>query len=908
MPEWKQEIEKRLVGLRLAPTHEAEIIEELTQHCESLYEELLASGATVDEASQKVLAELKDSLLFRKELRWLERSAPPEPIIFSTRREKMIADLWQDLRFNLRMLRKSPGFTAVAVLTLALGIGANTAMFSVIHGVLLKPLAFNDPDRLLMLWADNPTWQLGSHELPPANSDLPEWRASATSFEQIAALQTKLAELSDDGNPERIGGANVSANLLPMLGIQPRLGRQFAEEEEQQGKDRVAIISYALWQRRFGGDAGIIGKTISINRVPRTIIGVLPEGFNFPQAREMPHGYNLPERTDLWTPMAKDAEFWGNHTQRQLLLIARLKTGVTQAQAQAEMNAIAAEQAKTYPQTHEGWSVWLTPLFKQMVGQTRTPLLILLGAVGFLLAIACANIANLLLARATARRREMAVRAAIGAGRARIIRQLLTESLLLATLGGGLGLLFGYLGLTVLMKFIPPNLPRMQNITLDTNVFIFTALISMLTGVLFGLVPAWQASKVNLADALKDTSYTNSAGRSNRSHSLLVITEVALVAILLVGAGLMLQSFQRRLAIDPGFKPQGVATFELLLPWSQYGDNTQRGQFFEQARSQLSNLPGVRAVGAVSILPLNGSENMTWLAVEGAEPIPRGKEPMGEDRLITPGYFDAMGVTLVSGRDFNAMDGAGKLPVAIVNEQLARQFFPAGDAVGKRIKRALDDEEWKTIVGVVRDVHSSTLEAQTRPQFYHPLAQAPWEATEMAMVLRADEPALPSLRSAIQEEFKQIDAALPIANFRTMEQVVTTALARPRFSTLLLGLFAAMALLLTVVGLYGVVAYTVNQRTREIGIRVALGAQRHSILTLVIRQGMQPALIGLTIGLTGAFALMRLLASQLYEVQATDPLTFGVVAIGLLLTACAACYAPARRATKVDPMVALRGE
>lgn len=908
MPEWKQEIERQLAGLKLAPTREAEIIEELAQHFESLYEELLADGSTVDEASQTILAKVKESPLPHKELRWIERSAPPEPVIFSAKGGMMIADLWQDLRFSLRMLRKSPGFTAVAVLTLALGIGANTAMFSVINGILLKPLAFNDPDRLFMLWTDNPAWQLGFHELPPANSDLPEWRTSATSFEQIAALQTKQAELSDDESSERVGGASVSVNLLPMLGIQPILGRQFAEEEGQQGKDRVVIISHALWQRRFGGDTGIIGKPININRVRRIVVGVLPEGINFPQATEMPSGYNLPERSDLWTPMAKDAQFWANHIQRQLLLVARLKAGVTQAQAQAEMNAIAAEQAIAYPQTHEGWSIWLMPLFNQMVGQTRTPLLMLLGAVGFLLAIACANIANLLLARATARRREMAVRAAIGAGRARIVRQLLAESLLLATLGGGFGLLFGYWGLEILLKFIPPNMPRMQNIALDTNVFFFTALISILTGVLFGLVPAWQASKINLADTLKDASQKNSSQRGISSHNLLVIAEVALVAILLVGAGLMLQSFQRRLAIDPGFKSQGVATFELLLPWARYGEGPQREQLFEQARSQLSNLPGVHMVGAISNLPLNGNENATWLAAEGAEPVPRGKEPMGEDRLITPGYFDAMGVSLLSGRDFNAMDGAGKLPVVIINEQLARQFFPAGDAVGKRIRRVLDDEEWRTIVGVVRDVRGYALETQARPQFYHPLAQTPDETDSMAIVLRVDEAAIPSLRNAIQQEFKQIDPALSIASFRTMEQVVTTAMARSRFSTLLLGLFAAVALLLTIVGLYGVVAYGVSQRTREIGIRLALGAQSHSVLALIIRQGMQPALIGLGLGMTGAFIFMRLLTSQFYEVQATDPLTFGLVAMGLVLIACAACYLPARRAAKVDPMIALRGE
>lgn len=816
--------------------------------------------------------------------------------------------MFQDLRFGIRVLMKNPGFTATVVLTLALGMGANTAIFSVIHGVLLKPLAFHEPERLFMLWTDNPSWKLGFHELPPANSDLQEWRASATSFEQIAAFQSKIADLSDNGDPERVGAVNVSVNLMPMLGLSPVLGRQFSTEEGQRGQDRVAILGYALWQRRFGGAAEVIGKRISVNGVSRTVIGVMPEGFNFPRGTEMPSAYHLPERADLWVPLAKEDDYWANRIQRQLVLIGRLKAGVAPKQAQAEMDGIAARQAIAYPQTHEGWRIWLSPLFNQIVGKTRTPLLMLLGAVGFLLLIACANIASLLLARAAVRRREMAVRAAIGAGRARIIRQLLTESLLLATFGGGIGLLFGYWGLNTLLKFIPPNMPRLQNISLDTNVFLFTAFISILTGVLFGLVPAWQASKVNLAEALKDSARTNSAGRGLRSHSLLVTAEVALAAVLLISAALMLQSFRRLLDIDPGFKPEGVATFDVSLPWSRYSDEEKRGQFFEQARTQLSSLPGVRAVGAISSLPLAGNENLTWLSVEGVEPAPRGKEPIAEDRMITPHYFEAMGISLINGRDFDAGDSAGKPPVVIINETMARQFFPKGDAVGKHIKRVLNDKEWRTIVGVVRDVRGYALETQARPQLYHPLAQSPGETDEMSLALRVDAAALPSLREAIRQELKQLDAALPIANFRTMEQLVTTAVARHRFSTLLLGLFAATALLLTVVGLYGVVAYGVNQRTREIGIRLALGAQQTNVLALVLRQGMHPALLGLALGLIGAFALMRLLASQLYEVQATDPATFTLVAVGLLLTAFVACYFPARRATKIDPMEALRQE
>ncbi len=563
-------------------------------------------------------------------------------------------------------------------------------------------------------------------------------------------------------------------------------------------------------------------------------------------------------------------------------------------------------QARDYPQTHEGWRVWLTPLFNQMVGETRTPLLVLLGSVGFLLLIACANIASLLLARAAARRREMAVRAAIGAGRARIIQQLLTESLLLATLGGSFGLLLGYCGLDLVLGFIPPTVPRLQNISLDTNVFLFTASISLLTGILFGLVPIIQASKLNLTEALKNAGRANSAGH-NRGHSLLVTAEVALAAVLLVGAVLMFQSFQKLIAVNPGFRPEGVATFELTLTRALYPDGGQRAQFVEQARTRLSSLPGVLAVGAISNLPLGGYEDMTYFAVEGAERVPQGKEPLAENRVITPGYFEAMRINLVSGRDFDVTDTIDKPPVAIVNETLARKFFPAGDAVGKRIKRVFGgDRDWRTIVGVVHDVRGFSLEVPARPQLYHPHSEDPYDV--MAMTVRADATALPSLRNAIQRELKQLDTSLPVANYRTMPELVVKATARPRFSTLLLGLFATAALLLTVMGLYGVVTYGVSQRSREIGIRMALGAQRQNVLAQVIRQGMRPAFVGVGIGMVGAFGLVRLLASQLYQINPSDPITFGIVAFGLLIVSLIACYLPARRATKVDPITALRTE
>jgi putative ABC transport system permease protein len=911
MPNWNHIVRQHLAALRLPPEREIEIVEELALCFEAVYEDALAAGLSEAEAEARAVQgydwRLLECELSRAEQPVVARALQPSLELIERKGGMQMESFIQDLRFGVRMLVKNPSFTLIAALTLALGIGANTAIFSVINGVLLRPLEFHNPDRLFMLWTDNPTYQLGFHEFPATPADLPEWRATATSFEQLAAFQSNPADLSDNGDPEHVGGVEVTANLLPMLGVQPFLGRHLSTDEEQPGRDRVALLSYALWRRRFGGDRELLGKTITVDGEPRTVIGVLPEGFHFPRATEMPQAYHLPEKTDLWMPLARDAGYWSRRSQREWIpIVGRLKADITQAQAQAEMDAIAARQARDYPQTHEGWRVWLTPMFNQIVGQTRAPLLVLLGAVGFLLLIACANIASLLLARAGARRSEMAVRAAIGAGRARIIRQLLTESLMLATFGGGLGLLLGYWGLDVLLSFLPPTMPRLQEISLDTHVLLFTASITILTGALFGLVPAWQTSKAPLAEALKDAGRANSAGRGVRSHSLLVTAEVALAAVLLVGAALMLQSFQRLLEVDPGFKPEGVGAFEVSLPGSRYRDGGQRAQFFDRARAQLSSLPGVRAVGAISELPLSGDEGMDYFAVEGAEPVPRGKEPVAEDPVIIPGYFEAMGMSLISGRDFEERDGADKPPVVIVNETLARQFFPEGDAVGKRIKRVLRDKDWRTIVGVVRDVRGHALETRARPQFYRPHAQAPYG--RMTMAIRADATALPSLRSAIQQEFKQLDAALPVANYRTMGELVAKAVARPRFSALLLGLFASAALMLTVVGLYGVVAYGVNQRTREIGIRMALGAQRQNLLALVIRQGMRPALVGVGIGWVSAFALMRLLTSQLYEIKPTDPATFSVVALGLLFVSLVACYIPARRAMKVDPLIALRHE
>jgi predicted permease len=893
---------------------EAELQEELRFHLEREVEENLARGMDPEEARRAALRGFGGVARHQEQCR-------------DERGLRLFEELRQDLRHVARMSGKNPGFALTVILMLGLGVGANTAIFSVINGVLLRPLALRDPERLLLLWTDNPAHQLGFREFPAANADLPEWREKATSFEGIAALTNGLADLSDSSDssdssgsssspgasrvgvePERVGAVQGTADLLPLLGVRPFLGRYFSADEEQWARHRVAIISYALWQRRFGGDPEILGRTITVNRVPRKVIGVMPEGFHFTRAAEMPQIYNLPEKTELWLPMSRDANYWHNRAERNLVvLIGRLKAGVTQAQAQADMDGVAARQAADDPLTHGGWRVWLTPLLDQTVGRTRAPLLVLLGAVGLLLLIACANIASLLLARAAERRREIAVRAAIGAGRARIVRQLLTESLALAALGGGLGLALGYWGLGLLLRLLPQDTPRLQDVSLDARVFLFTASTSLLTGALFGLAPAWQASKVNLVEALKDAGRANSSGRGLRGRRALVTVEVALVAVLLVGALLTLQSFRRLLAVDPGFDPQGVAAFEVLLPWARYGDGAQRAQFFEQARARIGGLPGVRAVGAVSNLPLSGSESMNFFAVEGAPPPPPSAEPIAEDRVVTPGYFEAMGINLLSGRGFEASDGPAALPVAVVNESLARRFFPKGDAVGGRIKLKFGDDKWRTIVGVVRDVRGFALETQARPQLYHPNAQDPVR-DQMVVAVRADARALPFLPGAVRRELKQLDAAIPVANYRTMPELMARALARQRFITLFLGLFAAVALLLSVVGLYGVVAYGVSQRTREIGVRMALGARRRNVVGLVIGQGMRPALVGMLIGMFGAFALSRFLAGQLYEIKPTDPATFAAVALGLLFVSLAACYFPARRAADIDPMASLRCE
>lgn len=813
-----------------------------------------------------------------------------------------------DLKFAFRQLLKNPGFTAVAVLTLALGIGANTAIFSVLNTVLLKPLPYHKPDRLMMIWADNPSYNLGFHELPPSQQDLMDWRAQAKSFEQIAAVSSATIDLKRADESQRIGTVKVTANLFDTLGIQAMLGRTFTADEEKPGKDKVVILAHALWQREFGGDPRVLGSSISLNNEPHTVIGIMPPGFSFPHAMEMPPAYDLPAQAELWLPASGDAKFWADDINRQFIVLGRLKPAVTLRQAQAEMTAIAQRVARERPATHAGWSTHLRPLSIQVAGPARPLIFVLLGSVGFVLLIASANVANLLLCRAAARQKELAIRAAIGAGRARVFRQLLTESLVLAGLAGAVGVLFGDFGLKALLTFSPANIPRLHETVLDGRVFLFCAGLSLITGVLFGLAPAWNASRLNLSEVLNSSDRGNSASSKLLRLGTLVTAETALALILLNGAMLTLQTFEKLLQLDPGFAKVGVSALDLTFRGLRYDKAEARTAFFDQLQEELRSKSGVRAVGAISHLPLGGHEHVEYFRVEGAaEPSP-GKEPLAEDRMVTLGCFEAMGFTLLQGRNFEKGDDVGKVPVAVVNEALVHQFFPGVSAIGKRI-RLKESKDWLTIIGVIRDVRGAALEVQPRPGIYRHYRQDPGYWDEMTVVMGTTSRATAlSAEQLLRGAIRKVDPSLSIANFRTIEALVADSLSRPRFTAFLLTMFAAVALALTVVGIYGVVAYTVNRRTRELGIRMALGAGRLDITGLVLKQGLRPALAGVAFGLAGAVGLTRFLTSQLYGVSPVDPLTLFGVCLALIAIAGVACWLPARRAARTDPLEALRYE
>ena len=808
--------------------------------------------------------------------------------------------IWQDISYGYRTLWKSPAFTVVAILALALGIGANTAIFSVVNAILLRPLGYKDPEQLVHIYHHYPKLNLKATVSPPGYT---YYRDNARSFSDVAAVAGWSANLTGDGEPERLQGLEVTANLFPMLDARPARGRTFSEQENQVGSNRVVVLSDAFWHRRFGGDPSIVDKTITLNGVSYTVVGIMSPDFQY--------GRESGPAVDIYAPIAfTPQQLSPDYGTEYLSVLARLKPGVSITQAQAEMDTIAAQiRQRDAPDMDPSiWGLSLQSLNERVVGDIRPALLILLGAVGFVLLIACANVANLLLARAATRQKEIAIRAALGAGRWRIIRQLLTESMLLALTGGALGLLLAVWGVDFLVKLNENKLPRSHEIGLDPNVFLFTLGISLFTGIIFGLAPAFQTSKTDLQETLKEGGRSGTGTVNRRLRNLLVVGEVSLAVVLLVGAGLLVRSFHRLEQVDPGFNPQNLLVMQVSLPKNKYPEVQQRDLLYGEMLGQIRSLPGVKAVGATSVLPMSGYGTSSSFGIEGKE-TPQGQPaPHGNSWVATADYFKTMSIPLIRGRYFTESDTRDSQPVAIIDEALARKYWPNEDPVGKRIEfggLGVDQKRWREIVGIVGHVKNNSLEGDSRATFYTPYHQMPVQ--NLFLVVQAENNPT-SLSGAVRGTIRTLDKDLPVFRVTTMEKLVSDSLAQRRFSMMLLGTFAGVALVLALVGLYGVMSYTVTQRTHEIGIRMALGASRSDILKMVVGQGMLLALIGVGVGLGASFLLTRAMASLLFNVSATDPITFVSIPVLLVIVALLASYIPARRAMRVDPMKALRYE
>jgi putative ABC transport system permease protein len=805
----------------------------------------------------------------------------------------------QDLRYAFRSLLKSKGFTLVAVLALALGIGANSAIFSVVNAVLLRPLPFETPEQLLTVQGRNERdGSISNEHSYPNYIDL---RDQSRSLAHVAAYSPTTAFITGGEEPERVRGVVASADLFPLLGVQPAVGRVFTREDDKPGGRRTVVLSHGLWQRRFGSDPKIVGQEIPLGSSPSLVLGVMPQGFKYPLG-----GDNY----EFWMPLASSlaASELAGRGSVFLPVVARLKAGVPVEQAQAEADTIASRLAIQYPATNTGQGYALKPLHENLVGDLRPALLVLLGAVGCVLLIACANVANLLLARAAGRQKEISIRTALGASRWRIVRQLLTESLLLAVMGGALGLLIAMWGIDLLLAASPDDLPRLNEIALDGRAVAFTAAMTLLTGVIFGLAPALAASKTDLNEALKDGGRSSSEGASrNKLRGALVVVEVAMSLVLLVGAGLLAQSFLRLLKVTPGFNPERVMTLDLVMGRNKYPDAARQVNFLQNLLQRVSTLPGVEAAGVVNPLPLNGNFDAYNFDIPGRAPAAPGEEPGADRRIISPDYFRAMSIPLQKGRPFSERDVREAPPVVIINETFARLYFAGMEPLGQRIVFTdAPDSPAREVVGVAADVRHAGLDEPAGLEYYVPFYQAP--ATRVTLVARTTASDAASIMPALRGLIREVDKDLPLWNVRTMNSLLSESVARRRFNMTLLGIFALVALLLASLGIYGVMSYLVTQRTHEIGIRLALGAQPADVLKMVLKQGMLLVGAGVAVGLVCAFALTRSMSSLLYGVSATDPGTFGLISLFLLLVAFAANYIPARRATKVDPMVALRYE
>jgi putative ABC transport system permease protein len=862
-----------------------ELDEELNGFLEMAAEEKMKQGMSRKEALRAVRLERGSLEVSKEEVR-------------SSGWESFVETCWQDLRFAVRMLRKSPGFTAVAVLTLALGIGANTAIFSLVNGVLLRPLPYRNPSRLTMVWEKN---RDGSPENVGYATYL-DWKSQNKSFEEIA-IYSSWQPVLQVGEPEQLSGLRVTSNYFRTLGIHPEIGRDFLPEEDIPNANKVVMLSHSLWQRKFNSDPNIVGKPIDMNATQYVVAGVLPTTYQSLMNQD-PRG----SAVEIWRVLGYDvSQPWACRSCHHLVAIGRLRDGVAITQASAEMDTISAALSKAYPKEYDDIGVILTPIREQLLGPASTPLYILLGAVSFVLLVACANLANLLLARATDREREVAVRTALGATRGRIIRQLLAENCVLGLLGAAAGLVPAYWTPNVLASIGAGDLPRLDQVHLDWRVLLFTIGVALLTGCAAGLAPGYRLSKNNMHDSLKEGMRGSGSVASRRLRGLLIVSEVALSLTLLIGAGLLLRSLSRLLVVSPGFDPTNVLSMQTSALGQRFNDNAVVRQYFSDAVERLRALPGVQSAAAASQIPLAGNMDKYGFHVEGKMHANPEEDPSAERYCITPGFLETMRIPLLRGRDVSPADTAAAPQVLMIGETTARRMWPGEDPIGKRVKLGGVDKPWWTVVGVTGDVHHVGLDAVPDMQMYIPHQQWPFPDGLMVFVIRtAGTPT--AISSAAQQAIHSIDATQPISRITPLESYVGLSVQRRKFALILIGAFAAIALALSLVGIYGVTAYSAAQRNREIGIRIALGAQRGELLGLLLRQGMLLVVCGVIAGVTASVALTRFLATMLFDVQPTDGLTFASVVLLLFAVSATACFLPARRAMRVDPMVALRHE
>ncbi|HVR98535.1 MAG TPA: ABC transporter permease [Thermoanaerobaculia bacterium] len=822
-----------------------------------------------------------------------------------------MSQITQDLGFAARNLRKQPALAFAAILTLALGIGVNAAIFSIVNAVLLAPPPFREPERVALVWADNPevAKSIGmANELASSVAHLADW-SKAPSIEYLGSFQANRMALTGEGFPELLGVVKVTGDFFNALGAEPQLGRTLQPEDDPPGLGSTVVLSHSLWQRKFESNPGILGKPITLSGNPYTVVGVMPRRFTFPRGgQDVQPGFGFAAEPDIWIPMEFSAQARQDRTNRGNVGVARLRKGASIETAQAELDTISQRLAQSYPETETGWKARLQPIMEKVIGDLRPALLILWASVGLVLLIACANVTNLLLARAASRQKEIAVRMAMGAGRKRLLSQLLTESFLLAVLGGAVGLFLGWIVLRLFERYIPTGLIGSAPMTIDGSTIAFTALLCLLTTALAGLVPALQMSRPNLAGTLREGTRAGSGtAGSRRTRSALVVAEIAVAVLLLIGAGLLLRSFFRLLSVDPGFKPQQILTAEMALTADRVPFE-ERGPFILRVFEKIKTVPGVQAAALISDLPMGVGETLNNVAPEGYE-FKEGEVLFSALRTVTPGYFEVMGVPLLGGRYFTDADREDSSPVIVINEVMAKELWPGQDPVGKRLFFGLGGQKYYTIVGVVGGIRYAGLQGELRSEFYRLVAQAPPGSMPFIMraVMRAEGDPM-ALANAVRTAVKEVDPGQPVSSIQTMETLVSKSVAKPRFSLLLLGLFATLALVLSVVGIYGITAYSVAQRTRELGLRMALGAQPGGLLGMVVRETGVLAALGVGLGLVAAYWLTRLMASLLFNVEATDPVIFASVSLGLVLVAVIAALLPGRRATRIEPLTALRAE